>query len=178
MGKDMVSLTIEGEVRQYPAGTSFLAISQEYQEKYPDDIVLVVYNNRLRELNKTAQRDGMLSFVTTADKTGKKTYRRSVTLLMQKAVYNLWGSEHISVRVLYSIGQGYYCELREKADGQERVIAVDEERAIDYHHTTPEQQNFLSLYFFPGDLCFILIFFFFGSCSRQSHTPLLKKTGR
>ena len=49
---------------------------------------------------------------------------------MQKAVYNLWGSEHISVRVLYSIGQGYYCELREKADGQERVIAVDEERAI------------------------------------------------
>ena len=97
MGKDMVSLTIEGEVRQYPAGTSFLAISQEYQEKYPDDIVLVVYNNRLRELNKTAQRDGMLSFVTTADKTGKKTYRRSVTLLMQKAVYNLWGSEHISV---------------------------------------------------------------------------------
>ena len=130
MGKDMVSLTIEGEVRQYPAGTSFLAISQEYQEKYPDDIVLVVYNNRLRELNKTAQRDGMLSFVTTADKTGKKTYRRSVTLLMQKAVYNLWGSEHISVRVLYSIGQGYYCELREKADGQERVIAVDEERAI------------------------------------------------
>ena len=45
MGKDMVSLTIEGEVRQYPAGTSFLAISQEYQEKYPDDIVLVVYNN-------------------------------------------------------------------------------------------------------------------------------------
>ena len=81
----MVSLTIEGEVRQYPAGTSFLAISQEYQEKYPDDIVLVVYNNRLRELNKTAQRDGMLSFVTTADKTGKKTYRRSVTLLMQNA---------------------------------------------------------------------------------------------
>lgn len=101
MGKDMVSLTIEGEVRQYPAGTSFLAISQEYQEKYPDDIVLVVYNNRLRELNKTAQRDGTLSFVTTADKTGKKTYRRSVTLLMQKAVYNLWEA-NISASV-YSI---------------------------------------------------------------------------
>ena len=88
MGKDMVSLTIEGEVRQYPAGTSFLAISQEYQEKYPDDIVLVVYNNRLRELNKTAQRDGMLSFVTTADKTGKKTYRRSVTYQRPCALFH------------------------------------------------------------------------------------------
>ena len=99
MGKDMVSLTIEGEVRQYPAGTSFLAISQEYQEKYPDDIVLVVYNNRLRD--GIRRHSGTERFLlTTADKTGKKTYRRSVTLLMQKAVYNLWGSEHISVRVL------------------------------------------------------------------------------
>ena len=94
MGKDMVSLTIEGEVRQYPAGTSFLAISQEYQEKYPDDIVLVVYNNRLRELNKTAQRDGTLSFVTTADKTGKgglqslgkRTYQRPCTLFHRSGI--------------------------------------------------------------------------------------------
>ena len=89
--------------------------------------MLVVYNNRLRELNKTAQRDGTLSFVTTADKTGKKTYRRSVTLLMQKAVYNLWEANiSASVYSIPSVG-GYYCELREKADGQERVIAVDEE---------------------------------------------------
>ena len=129
MGKDMVSLTIEGEVRQYPAGTSFLAISQEYQEKYPDDIVLVVYNNRLRELNKTAQRDGMLSFVTTADKTGKKTYRRSVTLLMQKAVFNLWGDAHISVRVMYSISQSYYCELIRREEGKQETVPFDENKA-------------------------------------------------
>lgn len=30
---------------------------------------------------------------------------------MQKAVYNLWGREHIGVYVRYAIGQGYYCEL-------------------------------------------------------------------
>lgn len=76
MGKDMVSLTIGREVRQYPAGTSFLAISHENQEKYPVRSCLWCNINRLRELNKTAQRDGMLSFVTTADKTGKKTYRQ------------------------------------------------------------------------------------------------------
>lgn len=97
--------------KTYPAGVSFLSIAQEYQDQYEDDIVLALYNNRLRELKKTVKKDGELSFLTTSDKTGKRAYRRSVTLLMQKAVYNLWGREHIGVYVRYAIGQGYYCEL-------------------------------------------------------------------
>lgn len=128
MGEKMVTLTIEGEEKQYRAGTSFLAVAQDYQEKYKDDIVLVVYNNRLRELAKQVECDGVLSFVTTADKTGKKTYRRSVLLLMQKAVQNLWGDENTAVRVMYSIGQGYYCELLEKSGDTEKVLVVDDEK--------------------------------------------------
>lgn len=138
MSDKRITLTIEGEEKQYPYGTSFLAIAQEYQEKYTDDIVLVVYNNRLRELNKKAERDGTLEFVTTADKTGKKAYRRSVTLLMQKAVFNLWGEEDITVRVMYSIGQGYYCELRRRhtAEGKagssgEETVPVDAAKISD-----------------------------------------------
>lgn len=126
MSERMITLLVEGEEKQYPYGTSFLAIAQEYQEKYEDDIVLVMHNNRLRELNKKAERDGRLEFITTADKTGKKAYRRSVTLLMQKAVYNLWGKEGVEVRVLYSIGQGYYCELRKKQGTDEVSVSVDE----------------------------------------------------
>ena len=130
MGEEQIIVKIGEKEKTYPAGVSFLSIAQEYQDQYEDDIVLALYNNRLRELKKTVKKDGELSFLTTSDKTGKRAYRRSVTLLMQKAVYNLWGREHIGVYVRYAIGQGYYCELREKADGQERVIAVDEERAI------------------------------------------------
>lgn len=126
MGDKMVTLSVDGEERQYPYGTSFLAVAQEYQERYADDIVLVVHNNRLRELNKCIECDGELSFITTADKTGKKTYRRSVTLLMQKAIHNLWGEEQIRVRVLYSIGQGYYCELKKMQGKEETVVSVDE----------------------------------------------------
>lgn len=127
MSDKMITLWIEGEERQYPHGTSFLAIAQEYQEKYKDDIVLVVYNNRLRELGKKVEKDGTLEFITTANKTGKKAYRRSVTLLMQKAVHNLWGQENIMVRVKYSIGQGYYCELWQKSSEGEKHIEVDDE---------------------------------------------------
>lgn len=123
MSDKVVTLSIEGEERQYPCGTSFLAIAQEYQEKYKDDIVLVIYNNRLRELGKKVERDGTLRFITTADKSGRRAYRRSVTLLMQKAVHNLWGEAQVMVRVKHSIGQGYYCELWEK--GGERIEVDD-----------------------------------------------------
>ena len=111
MGEEQIVVKIGEKEKTYPAGVSFLSIAQEYQDQYEDDIVLALYNNRLRELKKTIKKDGELSFLTTSDKTGKRAYRRSVTLLMQKAVYNLWGREHIGVYVRYAIGQGYYCEL-------------------------------------------------------------------
>lgn len=129
--KKKVMLSIEGQQKQYACGTSFLAIAQEYQEKYKDDIVLVMYNNRLRELNKTAETDGTLEFVTTADKIGKKTYRRSCTLLMQKAIYNLWGKDQTVVRVQYAIGQGYYCELWKKSSEGEARIRMDDAKVSD-----------------------------------------------
>lgn len=128
MGTDIVTLRIEGEEKKYPYGTSFLKIAEEYQEKYSDDIVLVLYNNRLRELGKRVKKDGTLEFLTTADKIGKKAYRRSVTLLMQKAVHNLWGDEHIFVRVMYSLGQGYYCELLKEENGTKEIIQADHRR--------------------------------------------------
>ena len=127
MGDEKIRLTIEGETREYPRGTTFLEIAQEYQERYPDDIVLVVYNNRLRELGKCAEKDGKLEFITTADKTGRRVYRRSVTLLMQEAVFNLWGREQISVRVMHSIAQGYYCELEQRSDDRKERIAVSDD---------------------------------------------------
>ena len=91
MGEKMITLTILGEEKQYPSGISFRQITKEYQSQFQDDIVLVLYNNRLRELAKTAKKDGNVEIITTADKIGRKAYRRSVTLLMQKAVHNLWG---------------------------------------------------------------------------------------
>lgn len=127
MAAKMVTLTIHGEKKEYPAGTSFLQIAQDYREDYKDDIVLVLYDTRLRELNKCADKDGTIEFLTTADKTGKKAYRRSVTLLMQKAVHNLWGKEKISVRVKYSIGQGYYCELVRREPDREEVVKISGE---------------------------------------------------
>ncbi len=125
MEEKKIRLSIQGEVKEYPAGTHYLTIAEEYQEQYRDDIVLVLINNRLRELRKKAETDGELQFITTADKDGKKTYRRSVILLMQKAINRLWGNDGTDVKVRYSIGQGYYCELMNRQ--KETALAVTPE---------------------------------------------------
>lgn len=129
MNEKMVTLEIGGEKKQYPFGTSFEKIAAEYQKQQKDEIVLVLYNNRLRELNKKVEKDGTLTFITAADNTGKKTYRRSATLLLQKAVFNLWGDAHISVRVMYSISQSYYCELIRREEGKQETVPFDENKA-------------------------------------------------
>lgn len=94
-----------------PEGTRFLDLAKEYQENYDSTIVLACVDRKLRELNKQVKKSGTLSFLTMTDRDGKRTYRRSVTLLMQKAVVNLWKDE-VKVRVYYSLGEGYYCELK------------------------------------------------------------------
>ena len=127
MAERDVRLLINGEEKVYPEGTTYLQIAREYQKEDADDIILVLMNKRLRELGKKADTDGELAFVTTADKTGRRTYRRSVILLMQKAIYNLFGDKNIDVRVKYSIGQGYYCELVEKADMTEKATLCTED---------------------------------------------------
>ena len=79
-------VTIDGKEYEYPEGTSFEAIAKEHQKKYDAEIVLVSENRRLRELRKTLSSDCTLVFLTTADAAGQQAYRRSLTLLLMKAV--------------------------------------------------------------------------------------------
>ena len=88
MGEEQIVVKIGEKEKTYPAGVSFLSIAQEYQDQYEDDIVLALYNNRLRELKKTIKKDGELSFLTTSDKTGKRAYR-SLQSVGQRAYWRL-----------------------------------------------------------------------------------------
>lgn len=122
--QETISLTILGETRSYPVGTTYREIAADYRDRYADDILLALNNNRLRELNHKAE-PGIVTFVTAAEKAGRKAYRRSVTLLLQKAVDNLYTGKKLQIHVRHSIGQGYYCE----ADSEEPV-AFDREALL------------------------------------------------
>ncbi len=114
MGSRMYRIIIGNKEAEYAEGTAFLSIAEEYQKQYKDDIVLVIFNHKLRELNRHIEADGVLEFVTTADVSGRKAYRRSVLMMMEKAMFNLYGTS-LKLRVMHTLGQGQYCELQ---DGQ------------------------------------------------------------
>ena len=107
----MSKIIIDGKEVEYEQGTTYEQIAKDYQKDFEQEIVLVFFNGRLRELNKRVKEDGTLSFVTAADKPGVKAYRRTVVLLMQKALDDLYGDQGVGVRVLQTTGNGQYCEL-------------------------------------------------------------------
>lgn len=121
----MFQLTIGEQIYEYPEHTTFLEVAQQFQKDYSDDIVLACFQGHLKELYKEIPGDGAVSFVTTKDRDGQRAYRRSLTLLMQRAVYNL-GKRHgtrTTVKVLHSISQSYYCELPEDVAVTEEYLA-------------------------------------------------------
>lgn len=107
----MSRIVIDGKTVEYEKGTTYGQIAKDYQSCYEQEIVLVFFNGRLRELSKKVKEDGALSFVTAVEKAGVKAYRRSVVLLMQKALDDLYGEKGVGVRVLQTTGNGQYCEL-------------------------------------------------------------------
>lgn len=116
-------VTIADDKKEYAQGTRFLDIAQEYQGQYQDDIVLAVFNNKLRELNRTIETDGVLSFLTTADTKGRKAYRRSMVMLLEKAIFHLYGTE-VKLCVMHTLGQGQYCELEGRKVSEEMLEEI------------------------------------------------------
>lgn len=109
MEEVMIKVIINDEEKEYPYGTPFSTIVKDYETTEENDIVLVMADNRLRELHKTLKESCSISFVTTKDPVGMMTYKRSATLLLLKAVYEVAGHEKIKeVKIHYSVSKGYY----------------------------------------------------------------------
>lgn len=104
-------IQIGEETRVYPEGTTYLQIAKEYQERFSYPIVLVRLNEaKLQELKKTVSEDCHLQFITTGDEVGMQTYRRSMCLMLVKAIYDVCDRDKIQkVRIDFAIGKGYYC---------------------------------------------------------------------
>lgn len=133
MGEELCKVRIGEEVREYPAGTTFLEIAREFQKDYAHDIVLVSVNNKLQELPKTLQSDCELVFFTTADAAGQQAYRRSMTLLLMKAVCKVAGHDNVTrAQVQHSLSSGYYCTLEGNLTLDEGFLQAVKAKMLEY----------------------------------------------
>ena len=134
MEQEWYRVTADGQTRVYPAGTPYGEIVKDFQQAYAWPVVLVMVNGRLRELHKTLKEECRLEFVTTGDAIGHKTYKRSMTLLLLKAIYHVAGHENVDRVILhYSVGNGFYYTMKGRVkldeDFLKRVKACMKEMA-------------------------------------------------
>lgn len=117
MNQEMVKVTIDGKEHEYAIGTTYREIVDEYQEEVAEaPVILVMADGKLRELQKKLKGDCTLEFVTTKDHIGFETYKRTVCLVLLRAIYDVAGKENIEkVMIHYSVGNGYYFTMAGKA---------------------------------------------------------------
>lgn len=131
MGNEMVKITIGEEVKEYPVGITYADIAAEY-DKGAHPIILAKADNRLRELSKEVKTDCRVEFLDTGTPEGSLTYKRSVTLMLLKAIYDVYGRERIKeVKVLFSIGKGYYCTVDGDVILDESFISSVKQRMVE-----------------------------------------------
>lgn len=144
MGNE-IKLLVGEKTATYPRGITYGEIARDFQAMYDYDIILAQKGGKLVELNKRAMEDGELTFITTCDSSGHKTYDRGLTLLMLKAFYEVADREQLkNVFVKHSLGDSIYCEvdgvpvtdaLLEKVEKRMKELTMQdipfEKRAVD-----------------------------------------------
>lgn len=126
----MVRAIINGEVKSYEEGTTFETIVNEYQEQYDHTIALVIANGKIHELHKKLKRDAEISFITTSDTIGNKTYERSAIMLLLKAAYDILGLQG-KMKVEFAIDKGIYCEFTEDIEVTDELVDQINDRMED-----------------------------------------------
>jgi uridine kinase len=93
----------------------FSLVSELVERYMPEDkynYLLAFKDKKLCELNTKLDRDCEIELIGKTSVIGMDTYKRSLTLLMVKAFADVLGSKtNHSVKVLYSLGKGYFCQF-------------------------------------------------------------------
>ena len=105
----MVTFKINGKEHSYDEDATYEKVVADYQAEYDNLITLVVENGKLKELFRKPKDGAEISFITRKDDMGRKTYQRTVILIMVKAIDDVLGGDKSKyVKVEFAIGKGYY----------------------------------------------------------------------
>ena len=122
----MRQITVEGQTLNIKDGTTYLELAKNFQKKYDHDIVLVLENNKMRELFRKVRDGAAVTFLTTGQIDGYNTYRRSATLLLLKAIYDVEGMDAVrGMKVEFSAGEGYYVSSRKMPVNEETLARIE-----------------------------------------------------
>lgn len=103
-------------------GTRLFQIALKTQDQYPHAIILALVNGKLQELFHEVREGDRIQFVTTADRIGYETYRRSCSMLFLAAVHRVLKDESFHVILHFSIDAGFFFTL----EGNQNLKVTEE----------------------------------------------------
>jgi uridine kinase len=113
---ERINVTIGDSTYEMDRSSSVLDFIEKYMPDEKYNYVLAFKDKKLCELTKAMDRDCEIELIGKDSVMGMDTYKRSLTLLMVKAFADVLGSKtNHSVKVLYSLGKGYFCQLVSEA---------------------------------------------------------------
>ncbi len=121
----MITVYYNGKPYQYADSTKYLELARVIQPEFDHQIVLASVNGKLQELWKYMRDGATVTFLTTQSQAGIMAYRRSVVLLLLKALSDIIPKErldHRQVKVDFSLSKGLFCHF----DG---LVLTEEELA-------------------------------------------------
>lgn len=108
-----MNIDLDGEKLKIIEKSSIEDIILESRTEDPKNIMAVVIDNEVFDLNEQLDRDARIEKVKINSELGNRIYRRSLYLVMAKAVYELFPDSVLKIEI--SISNGIYCELENKS---------------------------------------------------------------
>jgi uridine kinase len=110
MNKDnRIKVDVSGKLYHFNHGTTLEEIKDTIKSEEKEIIVAGIIDNQIYDLNTSLNKDCRIRFLTIKDEIGNRIYRRSLFLVMSRAIYELYPDSKLSIE--HSLSNGIYCEL-------------------------------------------------------------------
>ncbi|MFW6029798.1 MAG: nucleoside kinase [Halanaerobiales bacterium] len=105
----MINISIAGKEYTFSEGITIEEILTELDNYDSGIIVAAIVNNKLKDITCSLSDDAIIEFLSINDEIGNRIYRRSLFILLARAVYELYPGSKLSIE--HSLSNGIYCEL-------------------------------------------------------------------
>lgn len=105
-----IKITFQNQTVEFPAGTTLLEMSKQYQVYYNYPILVGKVDNNVTALTEPITRSADVAFYDRSSDLGNGIYGRTAQFLLIVAVKKLLGEE-VEVVIEHSIDKGFYCEI-------------------------------------------------------------------
>ena len=99
----------DGSEKEVSEGISLLELSKDCAGDYKSTIVAAKVDNDIKELSFHLYNSATVEFIDLTDDDGMRIYRRSLSFVLIKAVYDLFPERKVTIS--HSISKGIFCEV-------------------------------------------------------------------